>query len=351
MNISYSRVQAYLSCPYSHYLQYEIGVYAKKPQRPLYFGSDFHRLLELRLDPEELEAAKQEITDTYYEIPAHWQSDLGENYLENLFSIFEDYCKIYANDKTPQITEHEFCLPMFTHKAEPYFFKGKIDEIYKRRDSQTKEKYIIIGEHKTFSKRPSLSSLTMNTQKNLYAKAVQLIFGILPRSVIWDYICSRAALEPIWLTKSKRFSIGKSQQITPFSWVRACETYNIKNPAVLAQSKMFTDNINNFFFRIEQGYENETVDQIWQEFQFQARLIARYGGKNKTKHLTWQCNSCSYYDLCYTELTGRGRETLMLNNYVVKSRTDVETTTRQVIDPFFSQFEEVEHDSKEGATE
>ena len=48
MYISYSRVQSYLGCPYSHYLRYVRRLSKKKPERPLYFGTDFHKLLELR---------------------------------------------------------------------------------------------------------------------------------------------------------------------------------------------------------------------------------------------------------------------------------------------------------------
>ena len=108
MNISYSRVQSYLRCPYSHFLGYEVGVKPKKPQRPLYFGTDFHRLLEVRSDPQKVEQVYKEITDTYYEIPANWQSDLGENYLDDLWSIFQDYNDVYNNEKLPSVTEKEF---------------------------------------------------------------------------------------------------------------------------------------------------------------------------------------------------------------------------------------------------
>ena len=37
----------------------------KKPERPLYFGTDFHKLLELRNDPDALREAKEQIKDTY----------------------------------------------------------------------------------------------------------------------------------------------------------------------------------------------------------------------------------------------------------------------------------------------
>lgn len=339
MNISYSRVASYMSCPFAHYLGYELGVKSAKPQRPLHFGTDFHKLLEVRHDRAELKRAKADIRDTYYEIPPQWQSELGPDYLEELFSIFADYCDIYRDAPVPSITEQEFELPVFEHKGEPYLFKGKIDELYKRKNRETGEKFLRIGEHKTFTRRPDNNVLVMNVQKNLYAKAVQILYGILPKSVIWDYIHSRPAAQPIWLEKSKRFSAAKSQQITPYSWLRACKEHHIKDPDILAKAEEFRGNIPAYFFRVEQEYDPCMVEDTWRGFKFQAQLIARYGHKNKTKNMTRNCSFCSYRDICYTQITGGNIENLMERSFVVERRPDIVNEERRAVDPMFQQFE------------
>ena len=339
MNISFSRVASYMSCPYAHYLGYELGVRSAKPQRPLYFGTDFHKLLETRHDPEALKAAKAEIEETYYAIPAQWQSELGPDYLEALFSIFEDYCDIYKDAPVPSITEHEFNIPMFEHNDEPYIFKGKIDELYKRKSRSTGEKFIKIGEHKTFNRRPDNSTLVMNVQKNLYAKAVQILWGILPRTVIWDYIHSKPASHPVWLEKSKRFSSAKSNLITPYSWRRACTEQGITDERVLARADEFQGNIPAFFFRVEQDYDPRMVEDTWQGFKFQAGLIARYGHRNITKNMTRNCSYCQYRDICYTQLTGGNVEYLVEKNYIVEPRDDIVNEGRRAVDELFQQFE------------
>lgn len=335
MNISYSRVASYMSCPYAHYLNYELGVRLAKPIKPLYFGSDFHRLLELRGDKEALNDAKQEIRETYYELRPNWQEELGQSYLENLFAIFHDYCKVYKDAKLPTITEKEFEIPMFEHRGEPYFFKGKIDELYLRKQRSTGKRYIKVGEHKTFNRRPDHNTLVMNVQKNLYAKAAQILFGILPRSVIWDYIHSTPAMEPIWLEKSKRFSMAKSSLITPYSWLRACKAHGIEDPEVLARAEEFRGNIPAFFFRVEQDFIPGMVEDTWKGFMFQAQLIARYGAKNKTKNMTRNCNFCQYRDICYTELTGGNLEYLIQRNYEVKPREDIVNEERRAKNGLF----------------
>lgn len=338
MNISYSRVASYMSCPFAHYLGYELGVRSAKPQRPLYFGTDFHKLLEVRNDKKALSEAKEAIKDTYYEIPPQWQSELGPDYLEELFSIFSDYCDIYRDAPIPSITEQEFELPMFEFRGEPYLFKGKIDEVYKRKSRATGEKFLKVGEHKTFNRRPDNNTLVMNIQKNLYAKAVHILYGVLPKSVIWDYIHSKPAPQPIWLERSKRFSEAKSQQITPYSWLRACKEHSIMDKKVLARAEEFRGNVPAFFFRVEQEYDPIMVEETWRGFKFQAHLIAKYGHKNKTKNMTRNCSFCQYRDICYTQLTGGNLDHLMERSYEVKPRPDIVNEERRAVDWYFSQF-------------
>lgn len=274
----------------------------KKPERPLYFGTDFHKLLELRNDPEELKKAKGIIRDTYYEMPASWQGDLGANYLDDLFNIFKDYKRVYKGIRQPQVTEREFELDVGDCKGEPIVFVGKIDELYLLKHNGVKS--ITVGEHKTFSNKPNMGVLVMNTQKCLYAKAVQFLKGILPDKVKWDYIRSTPADEPIWLEKSKRFSEAASTKITPMSWRRACKRQGILDPEILHKGERYKGNIPEFFFQVELDIDPLMVDTIWDGFLYTAKHIIRFGEKNKTRNVTRDCSWCTYHDICYAEMTG-----------------------------------------------
>lgn len=329
MNISYSRVAAYLRCPYSHYLGYEVGVKRLQPERPLYFGTDFHKLLELRTDPEGLEKAKKSIRDKYYELPPAWQSDLGENYYNDLVSIFEDYCDLYKDAPQPSITEQEFQIDMGSAGGEPLIFKGVIDEIYKRKDKSTGEKFIRIGEHKTFNRPPQQNTLVMNTQKNLYAKAIQHLYGMYPRSVLWDYIHSTPAAYPIWLEKSQKFSESKSAKITPYSWRRACKERDITDPDILKKGDKYEANIHNFFFRCDMDIVPASVDRVWESFTYTARQIGEFGNQNKAMNITRDCAYCSYRDICYTLLTDGNLNYLMDKVYTISPRNDIENKERR----------------------
>lgn len=258
--------------------------------------------------------------DAYYEMPASWQGDLGENYVDDLFNIFRDYQTVYEGTRQPQVTEQEFELEVGKFRDEPIIFVGKIDEMYllKKRG----QKMIKIGEHKTFTNKPNMDILVMNPQKCLYAKAVQFLRGILPERVIWDYIKSTPASEPIWLEKSGRFSEASSSKITPMSWERACQSRGITDPAVIARGERYAPNITEFFFKAELDIDPLMVDKVWEGYMFTAKQIIRFGEKNRTQNITKNCSWCSYRDICHAELTGGDPEYIISKDFEEKPRKE-----------------------------
>lgn len=319
MHISYSRESSYLKCPYLHYLRYIEGLESIKPARPLHFGSDFHKLLEVRKDPIQVKKEWNRIKDDFYRMPASWQSELGENYPFDLKVIFQDYQKMWKDTPLPKVTEKPFELNIGYYENEDIIFVGVIDELYKYIDKTTGNKSIEIGEHKTFTRPPDMNTLVMNTQKSLYCKAAQMIWGILPRAVKWDYIKSTPAKSPIWLEKSGKFSVAKSQEITVESWKRACKERGITDPAILEQGEMYKGNENNFFFRVQQDVYPEMVENVFDGFVYTCKDIVKRGAENKTKNITRDCAWCGFRDICLAEMSGGDRA------YVI----DKEFTTRE----------------------
>lgn len=313
-------MQSYLGCPYSHWLRYVRRLSKKRPERPLYFGTDFHKLLELRNDPKALSKAKALITDAYYAMPASWQGDLGENYVEDLFTIFQDYQTVYEGVRQPQVTEQDFELEVGKFRDEPIVFTGKIDEMYllKRKGVKT----IKIGEHKTFTNKPNMDTLVMNPQKCLYAKAVQFLKGILPEKVMWDYIKSAPAVEPIWLEKSNRFSEAASTKVTPMSWERACQSKGIDDETIIAKGQRYAPNITEFFFKVELDIDPRMVDKVWEDYLFVAKQIIRFGEKNTTHHITRDCTWCTYRDICHAEMTGGDPEYIISKDFEERHRKE-----------------------------
>ena len=283
----------------------------------MYFGTDFHKLLELRNDKQALKKAKETITDTFYEMPATFQGELGENYLNDLFTIFKDYQTVYKDVRQPQITEQEFELNVGGCKGEPIIFVGKIDELYLLKHHGVKS--ITVGEHKTFSNKPNMDVLVMNPQKCLYAKAVQIFRGILPDKVKWDYIRSVPSSAPIWLEKTGRFSNAASTKITPMSWARSCKDHGIDDPDIIAQGERYRSNISEFFFQVELDIDPAMVEVVWDSYMYTAKQIIRFGDKNTAHNVTRDCSWCPYHDICYAEMTGGDVEYVIAKDFIEKN--------------------------------
>jgi hypothetical protein len=160
-----------------------------------------------------------------------------------------------------------------------------------------------------------MTTLVLNTQKCLYAKATYLLKGILPSSVIWDYINSTPASSPIWLEKSDRFSEAFNTKITDLSWRRACREKGITDKKTLIIGNKYKPNIQNFFFRVELDIVPQMVDSIWDSFMYTCKSIIREGHKNKVKNFTRDCEYCSYKDICYVECTNGNRKYLVEKNF------------------------------------
>lgn len=309
MHISYSRVFGYLRCPYQHYLRYVEGIKGIAPARPLHFGSDFHKLLEVRRDKAQVKKEWQRMKEEFYEMPASWQSELGENYPDDLKVIFSDYMKMWKGTPLPDETEKSFELNIGTENGEDILFVGVIDELY-RYDGE-----IDIGEHKTFTRPPDMNFLMMNTQKSLYCKAAEIIWGKLPKKVRWDYIKSQPAKYPIWLEKSNRFSTAASKDITPASWKRACKERGITDKAIIKQGEQYAGNETNYFFRVQQDVYPEMVENVFDGFVYTCRDIVNRGRDNKVKNITKECSWCEYRDICMAELSGSDREYVIQEKY------------------------------------
>lgn len=298
MRVSYSRVSKFLRCPYAHYLSYKLELEPNKPARPLFFGSDFHKLLEFRGQPDKIEEIFADISDTYYSMPSKFQSELGDDYVGDLKSIFEDYMDIYKDSPTPDVTEKKFSLSLGKIKGEKIILVGVIDGLY-----FTDGRDIILEEHKTFSSKPNMNTLVMNTQKCVYAHAVQKLSGLLPCEVMWDYIKSTPAKYPVWLEKSERFSEAKNSNITPYSWVRACEEKGVTDRSIVEKASNYVDNIPNFFFRVNLNLDEKMVNDVWRSFKEAIRLMY-LNQDSKIKNITRDCSFCEFQPICYAEMSG-----------------------------------------------
>jgi hypothetical protein len=311
MKISYSRVSTMLQCPCKYHFGYVERIEPKRKARPLFFGSDIHSLLENMHSKKKLTETKKAIREKFEKLSHDDLDEIGQDYLTDLGQIFTDYKKHWKNTKAKPIeTEHEFLIPIGGYKGEKVYFHGKIDEIYEEP---------IIGEHKSFTKMPSMSTLVMNMQACLYAKAIELEYGRRIEKIRWNYIKSTPAKYPIWLA-SKRFSEAKNSNITHYSWLRACKERGITDKNILDKAKMYEPNINNFFFKHDITLVPSMVESAWDSFMQTAKRIVLRSNKNKVKNVSFLCNSCNYQPICYAEFTGLDPEVVKKRDFKIKEK-------------------------------
>ena len=308
---SYSRVSTYLSCPQKHQFSYVEGLKTKAVARPLFFGGDFHKLLEVRDEPVILGKTIKGIQKAYDDLTPRQQYDLGDNYLDDLFTVFGDYVETWGNEEKPVETEREFLIQIGKYKGYPVYFHGKIDELYEDWS---------IGEHKTFNIMPEMSVLAMNMQSMLYAKAVEIETGVVPERIRWDYIKSSPAKKPIWLEKSGRFSEATNSGITHLSWLRACEERGESALPYRDKAEQYRQNISNFFFRCSFAIVPEMVESVWADFKALCREIVTTSSSKKIKNISRDCSWCNYRPICYAEFTGADVEQVKKTDYVAKER-------------------------------
>ena len=321
IEISYSRVSTYQRCPYQHNLRYNERLRPKAIVRPLTFGKDFHKLLEVRQDKKELSKTIKEVRAVFNDLKDDQRAVLGYDYPDDLKTVFLDYQKVWKDDELPSDTEQRFDIPMGKLSGEKVMFVGVIDEVY--------DCGKMLGEHKTFGRAPNMSFIIMNTQGSLYCKAVQELYGIMPEKIKWDFIKSETAKYPAWLEKSQRFSEAQNQGITPFSWQRACKERGIVDQKVLDVGKRYEPNISNFFFRYAIDVEADMVNKVWSDFEDTARQIVSRGHKDLRQVITRDCSWCSYFDICYGQFTGADVEYIKTKNYEIKPQEgeeDVESS-------------------------
>jgi hypothetical protein len=268
-------------------------------------------MLQYRGDPKALHKALRGIKTVYEDLPEKEQTNLGENYLDDLANVFNDYNEHYADEELPIETEQEFLVPIGKLDGELVYFHGIIDEVYENDD---------LGEHKTFNFRPSMSILAMNMQSMLYAKARVLTGHNLPERIRWDYIKSTPADYPIWLEKSQRFSEASNPKVTHLSWLRACEERGIEDQDMLDKAEQFRHNIDNFFFRVQTAVTPGMVDKVWGDFKLLVKDMLTRGKTNQMMNISRDCEWCSYRPICYAEFTGADVEYVKNKDYVLKEK-------------------------------
>jgi len=321
IKMSYTRISSYRMCPRQHSYKYNEFIYAQKVSKPLILGGHIHEILSVRANPSAVERKLDEISTFYTNSKREIKNSLGETYVEDIRSIIDEYTHIWKSETLPDETEHKFSKTIGKAQGVPINFMGYIDELYKYQSNWGQPEFII-GEHKTFKIAPNEIKLLNAEQPLLYAKAVTDEFGVTPRNIVWDYISSIPSEEPR-LLKNGTLSTSNNPRITPYSWEKACDRYNLPE-SERQKASLYEGNQMKRFFKYVLKVNKFRMNSVYEDFVDTAKDIIR---NNKTcVHDGLQCSWCDYQPLCAADLRGdrAERERLLYTEYV-------QDATKQVI--------------------
>lgn len=309
VKVSQSRIGTWKRCGYCHYLKYVLRIRKKGKVRPLYFGSDFHYLLEHYDHPKDLTNVKKafsKIKKAYDKLSAKELTDIGGNYLNELQTIFKDYKYVYLPLET-DTRELDFEIEL----RKDVLIRGKIDAIVETDNN------IIIVEHKTFNKKPNSIVFDMNSQALIYAKVVRLLgYPSKPIKILWDYIHSKPAEEPPIV--DGKLKLNKSSKIIPQSFRRAAMKVGWDKKEARNKSLEYLGNMENFFFRKEVMVFDSAIDSFWEDTMQDIKMIYKFGETCKSKNITRDCSWCDYQPICVLELNGGDVKGLIESQYEIK---------------------------------
>lgn len=285
---SISQVSCFRGCKKEWEYRYRDRLQLRAPQRPLYMGSTIHKLLELRANGEDWkEYLNTKVRAEFEAMPADYQAELGEDFLECCFDIMSQYDWAYQNENIKYLkTELKIDCKIRGRKR----FIGIVDAICELDGKQ----YLM--EHKSFkSNKMSLDQTWLNAQTCLYIKVLNEHYGYNIVGVIWDMI-KTSAPQPPRVLKSGQFGKQYGDQ-TLYSFAKA----GVEDiPQDIYEE--IKDNYKNFVDRYITPVIPSVVESVWVDFVQTVDEISKC--KVCPKSLGRDCDWCGFKNLCQTELTG-----------------------------------------------
>lgn len=277
---SFSKVNSYITCPYSHYLRYVEKWYPKQKSRALSVGSAIHECCEA--------FRKGKIDEFNFNIT-------DEIDLKKWLEYYKKYSRI--------ITDYEFVFIEKTFKCKGFI--GILDGLV--RNKRTGKLWIY--EMKTFSQMPNEFDRIFRPQPYIYYQQLKNK-GIYVEGVVWEYIKSDLPKEPSIL-KNGTISKAINNSLIPDTIEKVCKDngLDINNyQDLVEQSKI---NIQNYFDVKERYITPSVAEAMFNEFN-----SVRINRNNKNKHInSITCKMCSYKDVCLCELTGGDKDYLLEINF------------------------------------
>lgn len=299
--VSQSKVKTKRKCDRAYYYRYIEKIRKKVKSRPLQFGTMVHEMLERFCNEDDPFEYLDDIRDDVKQMKIFAaQMDEFGNILDDVEDIMVEYFRYYNFDrdlrfmrKKGRAAEHTFEIELFPD----VIWNGKIDNIVRANGLRW------LGEHKTFSRKPSDDDRWRNLQSTTYFVANDIMGWPQLDGAMWDYIKSKPPAEPGTL---KDGSFSQKNIDTLPSRVERVLRDNDEDvedyPGLMANAQK---NRSNYFDRVFTPVSPEVAHMTFKDFE--ATIIQMIDAEEDpdfhwSMNIDRHCSWCDYEPLCRARL-------------------------------------------------
>ena len=303
--VSQSKVKTWRRCHQAYQFKYVEELRRKKKSRPLQFGSMIHSALERHFNGDEFTEYFDELRRDV-EAMRLFQLERDEfgNILEDCEDIMADYVEYWKYYGLRPIrrkgrgAEHEFEIELLPDVV----WEGKIDFIAK-----TKGKLKVLGEHKTYTRKPNDDDRWRDLQSATYFRAIDILGWPTLDACLWDYIKSKPPAIP-GVLKDGSISTKKIDTL-PSTIDRVIASSptsagNTKPENLRALRSMAEKSRNEYFHRVITPVNSNVVDKVFEDFVSTVVDLVENHGKKQDMNIDKHCSWCDYESICRARLQG-----------------------------------------------
>lgn len=309
--VSQSKVKTWRQCRRKYHYRYVENIRRKRKSRPLQFGSMIHQALEFHFNGDEIEDYFEGLRGDVaaMRLFAAEREEYGD-ILEDVEDIITDYVEYWAEDDIRPVriagrgAEHSFEIEILPQ----IIWNGKIDFIGK-----TPNKLRWLGEHKTYSRRPSDDDRWRNLQSVTYFRANDILGWAPLDGCAWDYVRSKPPAVP-GVLKDGTLSTKKIDTL-PARVHRIIGEHEGDSGNTDAILSMAEANRSNYFERIHTPVNNTVSDLVFADFEASIKEMIAGHGTRQEMNIDRHCSWCDYEQLCRARLQGLDTDYILRREY------------------------------------
>ena len=319
-NVSQSKVQQWRRCRLQFHYANIRQLAPKVKERPLYFGTIVHKMLDAIAHGKDDRAVLAQIAHQDQKLFAAEQEKYN-SMIEGIAFTMRAYKKFWSDQPLHYVTinERKAELPFEVPIDDGIVCKGTMDGIV-----QHKKMHWLL-ENKTHREFPTDDHRWANLQGAVYVTVAGLLGWPTAKvkqlqGVCWNYIRSKEPSRPK-LLKTGGLSSPATCDTLPEVVLDVLDEHKLDPAKFQDYIAVHESNLPTWFQRVFQPVQLDIVKKLWDDFLVTAREMADYYSrtdKQPPRTIDLHCRWCPFEKLCRAELQGSEVEWVIETEYVVK---------------------------------